>query len=118
LNCAFAQPNEAHEFVRHTLPSVEEMRMVRAIERTALREAARLGTYQAYFHGFHIYAKRIPALIGVFVSISVVFGVTRCVSELTLSLDSLEDCFVLPAQSRDKYYVLQMQEPIACAQVR
>lgn len=35
-------------------PGAEELRMVRAIARCALVEAARLGEYHASFHGFQV----------------------------------------------------------------
>lgn len=100
------------------MPDAEEMRMVRAIERTALCEALRLGTYNACFRGFHIYAMRQSVQFGAFVSITVAFGVTKYVADVMLSLDPLGDRFVLPAQSRDESYAFHVQEPIACVSVR
>lgn len=50
------------------LPGAEELRMVRAIARFALFEAARHGEYHASFHGFHVDAIRESLAAGVDVS--------------------------------------------------
>ncbi len=92
--------------------------MVRAIARAALHEAARLGSYRASFRGFQIYARRQRLPSGVCVSIGVAFGVTWCMQDMTLSLVSQNDCYVLPASMRDEFILAQDQEPIAYAQVR
>ena len=92
--------------------------MVRAIVRTAVREAARHGSYRASFRGFQIYARRQPVSYGVRVPIGVAFGVTWRMQNMTLSFVLLNDCYVLPVTMHDEYILAQSQEPIACAQVR
>jgi len=47
-----------------SFPGAEELRMVRAIARLALLEAARHGQYHASFHGFRVYAMRESAVAG------------------------------------------------------
>jgi len=93
------------------------MRMVRAIARTAVLEAARHGTFKASFHGFQIYARRQRVPLGYCVSISVVFGVPCCVLDMTLLFATLDDCLAVPAQIQDETIAVQVQERIACAQV-
>lgn len=56
-------------------PGAEELRMVRAIARLALLEAARHGEYRATFHGFSVLARRQCPISGD----GVVVAVNLCV---------------------------------------
>ena len=56
-------------------PGAEELRMIRAIARLALLEAARHGEYRATFHGFSVLARRQCPISGN----DVVVAVNLCV---------------------------------------
>lgn len=73
-------------------PGVEELRMVRAIARLALLEAARHGEYRATFHGFSVVAQRQCPISGdgvvVAVNLCVLLGVSVVERSLVRTMDS------------------------------
>ena len=73
-------------------PGAEELRMVRAIARLALLEAARHGEYRATFHGFSVLARRQCPISGdgvvVAVNLYVLLGVTVIERSLVRAMDS------------------------------
>ena len=78
---------------RMRFPGPEELRMVRAIARLALLEAARHREYRASFHGFRVHARRRRAAprsdVRVEVSVCVSFG--KNVLERELVTTALRD---------------------------
>jgi hypothetical protein len=72
-------------------PGAEELRMVRAIARLALLEAARHGEYRATFHGFSVLARRQCPISGdgvvVAVNLYVLLGVTVVEQSLLRTID-------------------------------
>lgn len=73
-------------------PGVEELRMVRAIARLALLEAALHGEYRATFHGFSVLARRQYPISGdgvvVAVNLCVLLGETVVERSLVRTMDS------------------------------
>lgn len=67
-------------------PGAEELRMVRAIARLALLEAARHGEYRANFHGFSVLARRQCPISGdgVVVAVNLCVLLERTVVERSL----------------------------------
>lgn len=73
-------------------PGAEELRMVRAIARLALLEAARHGEYRANFHGFSVLARRQCPISGdgvvVALNLCVLLGRTVVERSLVRTMDS------------------------------